>query len=112
MQSLYIDIPTEALKTYPIKGAYLLKPNLNELSMLAGKEELQEDEIEDVARIIISRNVCEVIVYINGVGRCIACYRKILLNDYYTDGKSKNYCWRRRQYDCWYSDVFSSKQKH
>ena len=59
---LIIDIPTEALKTYPIKGAYLLKPNLNELSMLAGKEELQEDEIEDVARIIISRNVCEVIV--------------------------------------------------
>ncbi|TMI64658.1 MAG: 1-phosphofructokinase family hexose kinase [Bacteroidetes bacterium] len=59
---LIIDAPTEVLKTYPIKGAYLLKPNLNELSMLAGKEELQDDEIIDVARIIISRNVCEVVV--------------------------------------------------
>ena len=59
---LIIDAPTEVLKTYPIKGAYLLKPNLNELSMLAGKEELQDEEIVDVAKIIISRNVCEVVV--------------------------------------------------
>jgi 6-phosphofructokinase 2 len=59
---LIIDAPTEVMKTYPIKGAYLLKPNLNELSMLAGKEELQDDEIVDVARIIISRNVCEIVV--------------------------------------------------
>ena len=59
---LIIDIPTDAMKAYPIKGVYLLKPNLNELSMLAGKEELQGDEIEDAARIIISKNVCEVVV--------------------------------------------------
>ena len=59
---LIIDIPTDAMKTYPIKGAYLLKPNLNELSMLAGREELQGDEIADVSKIIISRNVCEAVV--------------------------------------------------
>ncbi|MFI5131469.1 MAG: 1-phosphofructokinase family hexose kinase [Chitinophagales bacterium] len=59
---LIIDIPTDAMKAYPIKGAYLLKPNLNELSMLAGKEELQDDEIADVAKIIISRNICEAVV--------------------------------------------------
>jgi 6-phosphofructokinase 2 len=59
---LIIDVPTEAMKSCPIKGAYLLKPNLNELSMLAGKEELQEDEIVNAAKIIIEKNICEAVV--------------------------------------------------
>jgi 6-phosphofructokinase 2 len=50
------------MKSCPIKGAYLLKPNLNELSMLAGKEELQEDEIVNAAKIIIEKNICEAVV--------------------------------------------------
>jgi len=59
---LVIDVPTEAMKAYPIKGAYLLKPNLNELSMLSGKEELEGDDISKAAKIIIEKDICEVVV--------------------------------------------------
>ncbi len=59
---LIIDVPTDVMKANPIKGAYLLKPNLNELSMLAGKEELEGDEITEAAKIIIAKNICETVV--------------------------------------------------
>ncbi|HVZ97871.1 MAG TPA: 1-phosphofructokinase family hexose kinase [Chitinophagaceae bacterium] len=59
---LVIDIPAEAMQRYAVSDAYLLKPNLNELSMLAGKEELHGDEIADAAKVIISRNICEVVL--------------------------------------------------
>ena len=57
-----VDIPAETMQSHPVKGAYLLKPNLNELSMLSGKEELQSNEIISAARDIISKNICEVVI--------------------------------------------------
>lgn len=59
---LIIDIPAETLNAYPVKNAFILKPNLNELSMLAGCEELQGDEIAAAARSIIEKNICEALV--------------------------------------------------
>ena len=59
---LIIDVPPDVLKAYPIQGAFLLKPNLHELSLLAGKDELQDDEIINAAKTIIAKNVCEVVV--------------------------------------------------
>lgn len=59
---LILDIPAETLRAYPVKNAFILKPNLNELSMLAGREELQGDEIIKAARSIIAKNICEVLV--------------------------------------------------
>ncbi|MEO8711478.1 MAG: PfkB family carbohydrate kinase, partial [Parafilimonas sp.] len=59
---LIIDIPAETLQEYPVRGAYLLKPNLGELSMLAGKEELHGDEITSAARDVITKNICEVVI--------------------------------------------------
>jgi 6-phosphofructokinase 2 len=59
---LIIDAPTDVMKVYPIKGIYLLKPNLLELSMLVGKEELEGDEVTNAARAIIAKNICEVVV--------------------------------------------------
>jgi 6-phosphofructokinase 2 len=74
---LIIDVPTDAMKAYPIKGAYLIKPNLNELSMLAGKEELQEDEIVEGAKIIISKNICEVVVVSMGPAGALLVTKEI-----------------------------------
>lgn len=44
------------------EGVYLLKPNLSELSSLAGKAYLQLDEVEAAARKIIAEGHCEVLV--------------------------------------------------
>ncbi len=59
---LVVDTSGEALKHAVKEGVYLLKPNLGELSTLAGKEHLEEEEVEDVARKVISNGGCEVIV--------------------------------------------------
>jgi 6-phosphofructokinase 2 len=59
---LIIDIPAETLQAYTVKGAYILKPNLNELSMLSGKEELHGDEIIAAAQNVISKNICELVI--------------------------------------------------
>lgn len=59
---LIVDIPAETLKAYTIRDAYILKPNLDELSMLSGKEELHGDEIITAARNVISKSICEVVI--------------------------------------------------
>lgn len=57
-----VDTSGEALKQAVDEGVYLLKPNLGELSYLAGKTNLQPWEAEDIAKRIIERGKCEVIV--------------------------------------------------
>ena len=74
---LIIDVPTDVMKSYPIKGAYLLKPNLHELSMLAGKEELQGDEVANAARNIIARGICEVVVVSMGAAGALLVTKDI-----------------------------------
>jgi len=55
-----VDTSGEPLKHAADEGVYLLKPNLGELSSLAGKKELHPDEIKDVAKEIIAQGKCEV----------------------------------------------------
>jgi 6-phosphofructokinase 2 len=43
-------------------GLFLVKPNLRELSMLSGKEELQLDEVDDAAMQLIRTGHCEIVV--------------------------------------------------
>ncbi len=57
-----VDTSCEALKHAVEEGVYLLKPNLGELSSLAGKKELQQDEVTDIAKDIIAKGQCEVMV--------------------------------------------------
>jgi len=58
-----VDTSGEALKEAVDEGVYLLKPNLGELSFLAGKTTaLQPGEVKDIAGEIISKGLCEVIV--------------------------------------------------
>ena len=44
------------------EGVYLLKPNLTELCSLAGREYLQIEEVESVARQVVATGNCEVLV--------------------------------------------------
>lgn len=59
---LVVDTKGDALKSALDSGVFLIKPNLGELSALAGKKELHTDEIKDVARTIIDKGKCEVVV--------------------------------------------------
>ena len=59
---LVVDTSGEPLKQAVKEGVYLLKPNLGELSMLHGVEELREHEAESAAKEIISKGGAEVIV--------------------------------------------------
>ncbi|MES2795878.1 MAG: 1-phosphofructokinase family hexose kinase [Bacteroidota bacterium] len=57
-----IDTSGEALKQATDEGVYLIKPNLHELSKLAGKSELNSAEVEAAAKNIIAKGNCEVVV--------------------------------------------------
>ena len=57
-----VDTSGEALRYAADEGVYLLKPNLGELSTLAGKSELQQGEIKTIAQGIIAKGNCEVLV--------------------------------------------------
>lgn len=62
-----VDTSGEALKDAVNEGVYLLKPNLGELSLLAGKEDLNGNEVIKVARDLINKGRCEIIVVSMGV---------------------------------------------
>jgi 6-phosphofructokinase 2 len=57
-----VDTSGEALKQAMDEGVYLIKPNLGELCTLAGKKELQPEEVKDIATAIIKKGKCEVMV--------------------------------------------------
>jgi 6-phosphofructokinase 2 len=57
-----IDTSGEALKEALEEGVYLIKPNIGELALLAGKKELQPNEIENIAKKIIKEGKCEIVV--------------------------------------------------
>lgn len=56
------DTSGQALKEVVDEGVYLLKPNLRELSQLAGVESLDRKLIDDAARELIGKGKCEVVV--------------------------------------------------
>ncbi|KEO74038.1 1-phosphofructokinase family hexose kinase [Anditalea andensis] len=57
-----VDTSGKALEKTADKGVYLLKPNLGELSQLAGKEEISAIEQEAIAQEIISKGKAEILV--------------------------------------------------
>jgi 6-phosphofructokinase 2 len=56
-----VDTSGEALKEAVEEGIYLFKPNLGELSSLAGKTSVQAEEVKDIAGGIITKGKCEVV---------------------------------------------------
>ncbi|MFZ1452480.1 MAG: 1-phosphofructokinase family hexose kinase [Ferruginibacter sp.] len=57
-----VDTSGDALKQAVAEGVYMLKPNLGELSYLAGKKELQVNEVKNIAREIMAKGGCEAMV--------------------------------------------------
>ncbi|MBK7123877.1 MAG: hexose kinase [Chitinophagaceae bacterium] len=55
-----VDTSGEALQHAADEGVFMFKPNLGELSSLAGKTELQPDDIKDIAMGMIAAGKCEV----------------------------------------------------
>ncbi|HEU4471930.1 MAG TPA: 1-phosphofructokinase family hexose kinase [Flavisolibacter sp.] len=60
--SLIVDTSGEALRDAVDEGVFLFKPNLGELSSLVGREELHQDEVDDVARELLYNGRCRAIV--------------------------------------------------
>jgi len=59
---LIVDTKGDALKHAVEAGVFLIKPNLGELSALAGKKELLPHEIKTEARVLIESGKCQVVV--------------------------------------------------
>ncbi len=66
-----VDTSGEGLKEAANEGVYLLKPNLGELCMLAGRKELTGKQVTDVAKELINNSKCEVIVVSMGTAGAI-----------------------------------------
>lgn len=65
---LVVDTSGKALEHAAYAGVYLLKPNLGELSAMAGKEQIEEEDVDDLARSIIAKGQCEMVVVSMGAG--------------------------------------------
>ena len=61
-RKLIVDSCGEALRLALKEGIYLVKPNLAELSALAGKEILETNDIEPIAKDLIRNGNCEIVV--------------------------------------------------
>lgn len=73
-----VDTSGEALKDAAERGVYLLKPNLGELSYLAGVRELQPEDVVSAAKQIIDKGMCEVIVVSMGVAGATLVTKNII----------------------------------
>jgi len=71
-----VDTSGEPLKKALEQGVYLLKPNLGELSFLAGKNELQKNEVEAAAKLTIEKGLCEVMVVSMGADGAMVVTKK------------------------------------
>ncbi|HEX5026160.1 MAG TPA: 1-phosphofructokinase family hexose kinase [Agriterribacter sp.] len=59
------------------EGVYLIKPNLRELAILAGKNDLTKGEVKEVAKQIIAKGKCEVIVVSMGAAGAMLVTKQI-----------------------------------
>jgi 6-phosphofructokinase 2 len=62
MAKFIVDTSGEALKHAADEGVYLLKPNLRELGFLVGIEKIDEANVEGIARELIHKKACEIMV--------------------------------------------------
>ncbi len=59
---LIVDTSGDALKHAADEGVYLLKPNLGELSFLAGIENIDINTVDKIAKDLIDKNKCHIMV--------------------------------------------------
>ena len=75
---LILDTSGEALSAAADEGLYLLKPNLAELSALSGVSQLEMDEVDDAARLLIEKGQCEIVVVSLGAQGAMLVTREIV----------------------------------
>lgn len=75
---LILDTSGEALSAAADEGLFLLKPNLAELSALAGVAQLEMDEVDVAARLIIEKGQCEIVVVSLGPQGAMLVTREIV----------------------------------
>lgn len=73
-----LDTSGKALQEAANEGVYLLKPNLAELSALAGVSELQLDQVDEAALHIINKGNCEVVVVSLGAAGALLVSKDII----------------------------------
>jgi 6-phosphofructokinase 2 len=61
-RKLIVDSSGEALRLALEEGIYLIKPNLGELSILSGKEIIETNDIAPLAKDLIGKGNCEIVV--------------------------------------------------
>ncbi|MBO9204285.1 MULTISPECIES: 1-phosphofructokinase family hexose kinase [Niastella] len=76
---LILDTSGDALKFALEEGVFLAKPNLGELSHLAGGAELDANSVVEAARVVINKSNCEVLVVSMGAAGAML----ITANEYY-----------------------------
>lgn len=59
---LVLDTSGEPLRAACDEGVFLLKPNIGELEALVGAKNLQIDDVDDAARMLIGDGKCEVVI--------------------------------------------------
>lgn len=59
---LVLDTSGESLQAACDEGVFLLKPNIGELEALVGAKDLQIDDVDDAARMLIGDGKCEVVI--------------------------------------------------
>jgi 6-phosphofructokinase 2 len=59
---LILDTSGEPLRAACDEGVFLLKPNIGELETLVGAKDLQMDDVDEAARMLIGDGKCEVVI--------------------------------------------------
>lgn len=59
---LILDTSGESLKAACDEGVFLLKPNIGELEALVGAKDLQMDDVDEAARLLIGDGKCEIVI--------------------------------------------------
>jgi len=76
---LIVDTSGDALKHALVHGVFLIKPNLKELALLTGVDELTDDEVPDAARTLINKGGCEaVVVSLGALGATLVTKTQVL----------------------------------
>lgn len=75
---LVVDTSGEALRQVAREGVYLLKPNLGELCSLMGIEKIDTDKIEGMAKQVITKGHCEVLVVSMGAAGAMLVTKNIV----------------------------------
>lgn len=87
---LLVDTSGQALEAALEAGVYLIKPNLKEMGLLAGQEEINEILATDFAKELIKKGKCEVVVLSMGESGVVLVNKEIVVHIHPPEVKIKS----------------------